>query len=375
MMGKKRIVSIILVIFLVMSFVSNVFFSESIIKIVRSSDDSDDLNEETTLNVTVLHKEPRINWYDLQFNNSGTWESRLNQQIIVNNSAQYRFIVNISSDYGWENISYINITAWNDNGSEATTYNQTSGGNINLHLQYENTTGTADWSLIWPTTGEVTFNQEESYETVEVDPYGIPGHTECYNVTFAFTPGYQFRYAPGSAIWNTTEGFNDLWSWNFNITIDGYENKKSYNNPAVGESVNEFGVYAYTEIVSVGWPTITGSPGDTEIADTNITILTRSNGNYTLNVDLDQLDHDTHPTANMSNTTVSLRGGNLSAPQAFGAGFVYLWGTDAPTYQAAENTGTSKTTNDLEYRIAIPMGQIAGNYRGTLRYRLTTETT
>ncbi|MBE3137465.1 MAG: hypothetical protein IMZ43_08790, partial [Thermoplasmata archaeon] len=66
-----------------------------------------------------------------------------NTQSDVNDSAEYRFIVNISSDQGWDDIQFINITAWYDQGNDGSTYNQTSGGNWNLFLQYKNTTGTA----------------------------------------------------------------------------------------------------------------------------------------------------------------------------------------------------------------------------------------
>ena len=106
--------------------------------------------------MTILYREPRINWYDFQYNQGGTWVSRLNMQSDVNSSAEYRFIVNISSDCEWENITYINISAWYDQGNETTIYNQSLGGNLNLFFQYENLTGTPTFRLLWPTGGEVT---------------------------------------------------------------------------------------------------------------------------------------------------------------------------------------------------------------------------
>ncbi|MCK5459084.1 MAG: hypothetical protein KAI20_04275, partial [Thermoplasmatales archaeon] len=335
-------------------------------------DISDSWDNTTTLNVTVLQLQPRINWYDFQYNQSGTWVSRLNQQIDVNNSAEYRFIVNISSDQGWADIEYINITAWYDNGSESTTYNQTSGGNTNLFLQYENTTGTTNFSLIWPDDEATKGNWTESNET---DSDGSPGNTECHNLTFSFIPSYQIRYASGDGSWEDGPGYNDTWSWNFNITVEDQSGYKSYDNPIIGETVDEFGVYSYTEIVSVGWPTITGNPGTTAIADSNITIETRSNGNYSLAVDLDQLNHTSNPTANMANTTVSLRGGNLTSVTPFpGTGPLYLWGNSNPPYQAAENNDTIKTNSDVEYRCAIPLAQLPGDYTGTIHYHLVTQT-
>ena len=373
-MGKSRLLSIVVIILVIVSLTTNVFLLRPFIIVSNANpgDISESWQNETTLNVTVLQLQPRINWYDFQYNQSGTWISRLNNQSDVNNSAEYRFVVNVSSDQGWDDIEYINITAWYDNGSEATTYNQTAGGNINLFLQYENTTGIANFSLLWP-DNEVTIGTWT--ESNETDTDGSPGNTECHNLTFSFVPGYQLRYAPGGGSWDTNAGFNDTWSWNFNITVEDQSGYKSYDNPIIGETIDEFGIYSYTEIVSVGWPTITGNPGTTAIADSNITIETRSNGNYSLSVDLDQLDHKTHPTANMSNTTVSLRGGNLTPITPFpGTGPLYLWGTNIPSYQTAENNDTSLITNDAEYRITIPLAQMPGDYNATIYYHLTTQT-
>ena len=372
-MGKSQTFLTLVVVILFFSILNNVFLFGPLVETCNAN--PGDINEswynETTLNVTVLQLEPRINWYDFQYNQSGTWISKLNQQIDVNNSAEYRFIVNISSDQGWTDIEYINITAWYDFGDDSSTYNETTGGNINLFLQYENTTGTANWNLIWPDE-EVTEGQYS--ETEETDPFGSPTYTECYNLTFSFIPGYQFRHAKGDGAWEDGPGYNDTWSWNFNITAEDQSGYKSYNNPIVGETVDEFGVYTYTEIVSAGWPTIVGYPGTTAIATSNITIETRSNGNYSLSVDLDQLNHTTNPTANMANTTVSLRGGNLTAITPFpGTGPLYLYGADTPTYQNAENNGTLKTTNDVEYRIDIPLAQYPGNYKAIIRYNLKTQ--
>jgi len=373
-MGKQRLFSLLVIIAIFFALLSNsLLFMPLVLNVgANPGDISESWDNSTTLNVTVLQLQPRINWYDFQFNQSGTWVSRLNQQIDVNNIAEYRFVVNVSSDQGWADIDYINITSWYDNGSEATTYNETTGGNLNLYLQYENTTGTANFNLLWPNI-EATIG--EWSETIVIDSDGSPGYTECYNLTFSFIPGYQFRYAAGDGSWDDGPGYNDIWSWNFNITVEDQSGYMSYDNPIIGESTDEFGVFSYTEIVSVGWPTITGNPGTTAIADSNISIVTRSNGNYSLSVDLDQLDHVSNPTANMANTTVSLRGGNLSSVTAFpGTGPLYVWGNDDPSYELAEDDGISRSTSDLEYRIAIPLAQIPGDYRATIYYHLITET-
>jgi len=372
-MGKSQIPLALVVIILIFSILTNAFLFGPLVEICNANpgDINESWNNETTLNVTILQFEPRINWYDFQYNNSGNWETKLNQQIDVNNTAEYRFIVNISSDQGWDDIEYVNVTAWFDNGDDASTYNQTAGGNINLFLMYENTTGTANWSLQWP-DDEVIEGQYT--ETQDSDPYGSPIYTECYNLTFSFIPSYQFRHTPGDSSWDTGPGYNDTWSWNFNITSEDQSGYKSHNNPLIGETVDEFGVYTYTEIISAGWPAIIGNPGTTAIATSNITLETRSNGNYSLDVNLDQLNYTTNPIANMANTTVSLRGGALVAITPFpGTGPLYLYGADTPAYQAAENNGILKTKNDVEYRIDVPLAAYPGNYNATIRYYMKTE--
>ena len=378
MMGKRRITSIMLVLTLVITFLSNAFLFAPFVMFGRADPGnvSEKWDNSTTLNVTVLQDEPRVNWFDFQYNNSGTWVSRLNQQIDVDDSAEYRFIVNISSDQGWDDIEYVFIEAWADLGDDSgNNYNSSAGGNKNLNITYENTSS-AVWTLYWP-DDEASINLDDCIEWMETDTDGSPGYTECYNLTFAFTPSYQFRYAPGTG--GTGVGYDDLWSWNFNITAVDLSNYKSYDNPTAGESIGEFGVYTYTEIISVGWPVIIGNPGTTATVHDaggsgNISIETRSNGNYSLAVDLDQLDHESNPTANMSNTTVSIRGGDVDSPQAFpGNGPVYLYGGSGPSYRWAQNDSISFSTDDIEYSIAIPIAQTPGDYTGTIRYKLTTE--
>ncbi len=367
-MGKRNIYSVLVITLLVVSLFTGMFcFEPFIFKVVKANpgDISERWNNATTLNVTILYREPRFNWYDFQYNQSGTWVSRRNAQSDVNASAQYRFIFNISADNGWENITYINITAWYDQGNDSTTYNQTVGGNLNLCFEYENLTGTANWRMRWPSGGEVT--GAGFSERVVNDPVGSPRYTDCHNMTFSFVPGYQFHYAPGDGSWNTSSNAtNDLKSWNFRITAS---NEQGY----VSWIRDEFGIYSYTEIISAGWPEIFGYPGENATAETNITLLTRSNGNYSLSVDVGNLTHKTHPTANMSRRLVWLRGGDLDVSSNFTTftDLLYLYGS-AVAYHLAEANGTSLTTSDVEYKCNIPLGQTAGEYTAPISYHLKT---
>jgi len=371
-MRKRKIFSMLLVVVLIVSMFTNAFLFGPLIIISRAGpgDISESWYNETTLNVTVLQLEPRINWYDFQYNQSGAWVSKRNAQIDVNNSAEYRFIVNISSDQGWDDIEYINITSWHDGGGESSTYNQTAGGNLNMYLQYENTTGTANYNMLWP-DDEVT--KGTMTETVVSDPAGSPGNTECHNITFSFIPGYQFKYAPGDGSWdNTTNTTNDVWSWNFNISV--IDSGESAPGPSTTWIIDEFGVYSYTEIVSAGWPTITGNPGQNATADSNISINTRSNGNYSLSVLVDDLVNKNNPIYTISNESIWVRGGNLATSSNYtGSGPLYLYGS-ASTYESAESNDTSKTTSNVEYKCNIPLGQHAGDYNATIHYHLKTQT-
>jgi len=367
-MGKQNIYSVLIVIALVVSFFTGMFCLEPfVIKTARANpgDISEQWNNATTLNVTVLYREPRFNFYDFQYNQSGTWVSRRNTQSDVNNSAEYRFVINISSDSGWENITYINVTAWYDQGNENTIYNQTLGGNMNLFFEYENLTGTANWRMRWPTGGEVT---NFSYsERVVKDPVGSPRFTECHNLTFSFVPGYQFRYAPGDGSWsNALNATNDTESWNFKVYAS---NEQGY----VSWIQDEFGIFSYTEIVSVGWPEIFGYPGENATAETNITMITRSNGNYSLSVDVGNLTHKTHPTANMSRKLIWIRGGDLVVSSNFTTftDLLYFYGS-AIAYHIAQANGTNLTTSDIEYKCNIPLGQTAGEYTAPISYHLKT---
>jgi hypothetical protein len=377
-MGKRKIFSMLLVVALIVSMFTNAFLFGPLI--IFSKADPGDINEdwhnETTLNVTVLQLQPRINWYDFQYNQSGTWVSKLNTQIDVNNSAEYRFIVNISSDQGWADIEYINTTVWFDNGNEGTTYNNSGnlGGNLNMYLQYENTTGTASYYMLWP-DDEVTFSSGDCTEAIVTDPGGSPGNTECHNLTFPFTPGYQFRYAPGDGIWDTNAGHNDTWSWNFNITVEDQSGYKSYDNPIVGETIDEFGIYSYTEVTSAGWPVIVGNPGDSPAYNQSyINIETRSNGNYSLSVNVTNLTHTSNPSYIIQNTSILTAGGELNPLTLFNGNNPQYYYGGAASYTSAENNGTILTTSDAEWAVNIPIGQQPGDYNATIYYHLRTQT-
>ncbi len=367
-MGKQKVGTVLIVIaLLLLSFAGLLCLEFSVVKNARANPGniSEKWYNATTLNLTVLYHEPRINWYDFQYNQGGTWVSRRNVQSDVNNSARYRFIVNVSSDYQWRNITYINITAWYDQGRDTTVYNQTLGGNMNLAFQYENLTGTAVWRMLWPHGGEVTGDQYS--ERVVRDPLGSPKYTECHNLTFSFVPGYQFRYAPGDGSWDTTRNTTtDAQSWNFKISVNNKMGYTSWMN-------DEFGIYSYTEIVSVGWPVIFAYPGENATAVSNISMVTRTNGNYSLSVDVGNLTHEVNPLMTIPRNRIWLRGGDLDEFDNFSAfkDVLYFYGS-AVAYHLNRANGTSYTTDDIQYKCNVPLGQTAGDYTAPIRYHLKT---
>ena len=348
---KKLTISLVILLFLSL-FTNGMLVSFPLVKIAEAGNITSYNDTNTTITVTVYQAEPIIEFFDLQ-NSSGV--TKLNQQIDV--EEQYKFVVNITSDQGWADVDYINITAWFDNGSEATTYNQTKGGNLNMFLQYENTTGNANWTMLWP-DDEVTFYNTSCTETI------INANT--HNLTFLFTPRNQTRYAPGDGAWDTADGHNDKWSWNFNITVDDSSANQGYNT-------SEYGIYMYSHITQVTEnPSGSGEPGDTDIAlqpHTNVT--TQCNANYTLSTNITNLSRDGGG-AWINRTNLSAKGGNLSRTNFSISDPLYIYGT-ALTYRPHLND-TKEDTVEITYWVNITIGQLPGDYNTTVTYTLNGET-
>jgi hypothetical protein len=384
MKNSLKITSVLLVLMLILVLLTP-YYETKIIPITQAGEIASAWHNSSSLSVQVIHLAPRINWYDFQYNDNGTWVSRLNQQIRVNNESEYRFIINVSSDQGWENITFINLTAWYDNGNESSTYNQTNntGGNLNLHRQYENTSDTsndAKFREIWP-KNEVRFLEAES--RVVTDTLFGCDETESRNITFPFIPNKQFRYAPGEDDeWNTTVlfpienssyyGLYNNYSWNFNISIDNLAGYTTW-------VTDEFGVYRYSEIISANDPSIEGYPGGNfsvnDAGSGEISIITCTNGKYNLSVDITNLTHANMPTELIERSNVYVRGGNRTSFRSL-SDSVFLFGGNQdgmPQYEDARRENNFKNTTNVEYKCYIPLGTLAGEYSAQIRYHLSTE--
>jgi hypothetical protein len=221
-----------------------------------------------TYSFTIHQFKPVVNSLDLR-NNSG---SKLNNQtgsLVVGTA--YIFSINITDKNGWADLDYVNITSWYDDGDDTSTYNQTSGGNYNMFLQYENTSGTAQFQMIWP-------DDESSLQLLDCSEKIINGTTRIINISFM--PGNQTRCATSNESWTITENaYDDTYSWNLNCSVaDSFSNKNYYND--------EYGVDYYSALRAPDLVEITGAPGMV-VQSSVFSIEFISNADYTLKIYFD----------------------------------------------------------------------------------------
>ncbi len=209
---------------------------------------------------------PVINSYDLR-NTSG---SKLNNATgLLDVNSEYYFTVNVTAKYGWIYLDYIDITAWYDQGSESSSFNHTTGGNLNMYLRYENVTGNASFKLLWP-KNEVKLITTNCTQTI------VNSSTRIIKISFK--PLNQTRWACSNNTWdsavNTT---NDPFSWNFNITAIDTSGLKSWKN-------DEYGIYKFAMLLpDKNWVDVRAPPGYN--ATTNIVNVTYCS-NYDYNISI-----------------------------------------------------------------------------------------
>lgn len=315
----------------------------SIAGVAMADDQSSWEHSSSTITVTVVSGMPVINWYD--FRNS-TEVSKLNAEIDVGYGDEYHFMVNITDINNWDDIAYINITAWYDDGDDSADNYVASNPNLNMKLQYNGASDT--FSMVYPTTGEAVLGPTSCVDTTI--------NTTTHNLTFYFTPEKQIRHTPLDTFTGTT-GWDDSRSWNFNISVVDGDGNKYWEH-------DEYGIYMYTLISLVGSPSMSGAPG-AEPSDT-IQIVTASNGNYSLYVNVPDL---TGPDT-IDNTSVSVAGGVLPKTPFNDIDPLYIYGTGS-SYKAHETSGATKTT-DVTYYCLIPTVP-SGAYTATITYKLKTQ--
>ena len=308
----------------------------------------------TYLNVTVYAGPAVINSYDLQENSTGT--SKLNDMIDV--GTEYKFVVNVTCPNTWQEIDYINITAWYDNNDENSVYNGTAGGNLNLFLQYKNTSGTAEYNMLWPTGGEVTKGTMSE----------IVINESCHVIELRFTPGYQFRSAPGDGAWNSTQNAtNDLRSWNFKIEVTTSSGNITWVK-------DEFGVYRYCEQSVSSSVSASALPGHRASTPSNaLTITYKVNAPYKLNVTTNETLQRIGGGDSISRDFINVSGGDISGEDSLNDGVAYIKGS-ASSFHSIHASGTQESITDVRYHCDIPYGTLSGTYSSKLYYTLSLDT-
>jgi hypothetical protein len=296
-----------------------------------------------------IHSAPVINSYDLR-NNTG---SKLNNATgLLDVNYEYYFTINITVKNSWSYLDYIEIKAWYDNGVESSSYNQTAGGNLNMHLRYQNTTGVANYSLLWP-DDEAQIIRQNCSETV------INSTTRI--VRISFKPFNQTRWANSNTTWNTARNAtNDPFSWNFNITARDASGLQSWVR-------DEYGVYKFATILpEKNWVNVEAPPGYN--ASSNIVNITYSS-NYDFHIciyfeeNLTNVTYgemipiannvyicaDADPTDDIVNDTVFVGIGETHAIDIVNSSGVF------------HKNGTSQIVQ-VQFHVYIPFGTIPGEY-------------
>ena len=308
----------------------------------------------TYLNVTVIAGPATINSYDLQVASTGV--SKKNDMIDV--GTEYKFVVNVTCPNTWQEIDYINITAWYDQGDENSVYNGTAGGNLNMFLQYKNTTGTAEYNMLWPTGGEVT--KGTMTETVINETTHV--------VELRFTPQHQFRSAPGDGLWsNAANTTDDLRSWNFKIEVTTSSGNITWVK-------DEFGVYRYCELSVSSSVTASALPGHRASTQLGaLTITYKVNAPYKLNVTTNETLQRVGGGDSISRDFINVTGGDIVGEDSLNDGIAYIKGNET-SYHDIHPNGTQESINDVQYHCDIPFGTLSGVYTSRLYYTLSLQT-
>lgn len=292
---------------------------------------------------------PIINSYDLR-NATGSKLNNATGLLDVND--EYCFSINVTDGNGWGDISYINIKAWYDQGSNGTTYNQTAGGNLNMYLQYKNTSGTAVFSMIWP-DDEAQLISANCSETI------INSTSRIINISFK--PRSQVRWGSSNDTWDATQNTtNDPYSWNFDITILDMEGKGT-------SKMDEYGVYRYTSILpDQDWVDVIAPPG---FNDTSNTVTITYSSNYDFNMTLYFEENLTNATWGdtipIANNVYILGGTDLNDDITYDVVFIGIGEENA--VDIFNDSGIFHSDNigqavNVQFNVYIPLGTQGGKY-------------
>ena len=229
-----------------------------------------------------------------------------------------------------------------------------------MFLQYKNTTGTANWSMIWP-DDEAQLISGNCSEAI------VNSTTRLINISFKSLG--QVRWAPGDGGWDATQNTtNDVYSWNFNITVTDVEGKENYK-------MDEYGVYKYTSVSpDSDWVDVLAQPGSSD--SSNIVAITYSS-NYDFNMSI-------YFEGNLTNETwgdtIAIAGNVTLKADADPDDDI----TDDKTFQGIgeanaidifnvsglfQSDGPSQTV-DVQFKVYVPIGTHWGEYSARVATRI-----
>jgi hypothetical protein len=229
-----------------------------------------------------------------------------------------------------------------------------------MFLQYENTTGTAYYRMLWP-DDEVQLIQGKCSETI------INLTTRIINITF--NPLSQVKWGGGDGAWDTTQDtFNDINSWNFNITV----NDSLEKNDSI---IDEYGVYKYTFITpEEDWVDVIASPGFSD-ASSIVTITYSSNYDFNMTIYFEEnLSNVSRGTsiAIADNVTI-LANADLTDDITTDITFLGIEEVNAVDIfnnsGVFKNNGVSQTVN-VQFDVYIPLGTIGGIYTARVAIKI-----
>jgi len=286
----------------------------------------------------------------------------------------YYFNATIKHQFGFGLIDNVTITAWHDMGNDANIYNSTHGANLNMMFRYQNDSSTGDvgeFFMEWNGTHDETILHISQCMDIE-----HPTIANARMLTWAFTPGKQIRAAKGPLAAGGVEGFNDLNSWNFNITA--YDDLNINSTPIE----DEFGVYKYVEVTADNDPSGAGRPGMLAPLSPSMNITSSANYRFNLNVSINNLTDGTNNisaeqvemfwTSDGGGTTYGWRAFSFSNESYDDNYTDYYYGSDA-IWQSPFVNGSFNTTV-VNWRVDIPVAQPEGTYTSPVYIRIEADT-
>jgi len=191
--------------------------------------------------------------------------------------------------------------------------------------------------------------------------------TRIVNITF--NPLSQVRWGGGDGAWDTTQDiYNDINSWNFNITV----------NDSLGKNdsiIDEYGVHKFTSITpSEDWVDVIASPGFSD--NSNVVSITYSS-NYDFNITIYFEENLTNTSwgksISIANNVSILADGDLTddiTTDITFLGIEEIYSVDIFNDSGVySKNGVSQTVN-VQFDVYIPLGTFGGIYTARVAIKI-----